>query len=164
MKAQIGTDENGNKFRVNPKKMHLYSNCRIEYRDVSEQEIVDLKIPEALVTVKIPIQVFMGSEEMQNKIRALDLLYNGLDRRTVEGYLYIEYIDTHDVPEYLSLQEYTRMKNAGVIFPPEIIAIYENNEQEQGENSQETPIDTVSENNDSNNGGGEVDNLPNEEE
>lgn len=164
MKAQIGTDENGNKFRVNPKKMHLYSNCRIEYREVSEQEIVDLKIPEALVTVKIPIQVFMGSEEMQNKIRALDLLYNGLDRRTVEGYLYIEYIDTHDVPEYLSLDEYTRMKNAGVIFPPEIIAIYENNEQEQGENSQETPIDTVSENNDSNNGGGEVDNLPNEEE
>lgn len=164
MKAQIGTDENGNKFRVNPKKMHLYSNCRIEYRDVSEQEIVDLKIPEALVEVKIPIEVFMRSEEMQNKIRALDLLYNGLDRRTVEGYLYIEYIDTHDVPEYLSLQEYTRMKNAGVIFPPEIIAIYENNEQEQGENSQETPIDTVSENNDSNNGGGEVDNLPNEEE
>lgn len=167
MKAQIGTDENGNKFRVNPKKMHLYSNCKMEYRDVSEQEIVDLKIPEALVTVKIPIQVFMGSEEMQNKIRALDLLYNGLDRRTVEGYLYIEYIDTHDVPEYLSLDEYTRMKNAGVIFPPEIISLYENTgEQELNpwENQQETPIDTVSENNDSNNNEQEVDNLPNEEE
>ena len=126
MKALIGTDENGNKFRANPKRMHEYSNCKIEWRDVSEQEIADLRIPEAMVTVKIPIQVFMNSEEMQNKIKALDLIYNGLDRRTIDWYLYIENIDTHDVPEYLSLDEYTRMKNAGVIFPPEIIELFEN--------------------------------------
>jgi len=156
MKAQIWIDENGNKFRVNPKKMHLYSNCRIEYRDVTEEEIVELKIPEALVTVKIPIEVFMRSEEMQNKIRALDLLYNGLDRRTVDWYLYIEYIDTHDVPEYLSLEEYTRMKNAWVIFPPEIISIYENTE--------ETPIPTVTETEETTNEETEVNNLSNEEE
>lgn len=106
--------------------MHEYKNCVIEYRDVTEQEIADLRIPEAMVTVKIPIQVFMNSEEMQNKISSLDLLYNWLDRRTMDGYLHIENIDTHDVPEYLSLDEYTRMKNAGVIFPPEIIALYEN--------------------------------------
>ena len=126
MKAQIWTDQNGNKFRVNPKRIHEYVNCKIEYRDVTEEEIVELKIPEAMVTVKIPIEVFMRSEEMQNKIRSLDLLYNWLDRRTIDGYLYIENIDTHDVPEYLSLDEYTRMKNAGVIFPPEIIELFEN--------------------------------------
>jgi len=133
MKALIGTDQYGNKFRANPKRIHEYSNCVIEYRDVSEQEIADLRIPEAMVTVLIPIEVFMRSEEMQNKIRALDLLYNGLDRRTMDGYLHIENIDTHDVPEYLSLDEYTRMKNAGVIFPPEIISIYENTQETQGE-------------------------------
>lgn len=129
MKALIWTDENWNKFRANPKRMNDYSNCTIEWRDVTEQEIVDLRIPEAMVTVKIPTQVFLNSEEMQNKIRELDLLYNWLDRRTFDWYVHIENIDTHDVPEYLSLDEYTRMKNAGVIFPPEIIAIYENGEQ-----------------------------------
>jgi len=30
------------------------------------------------------------------------------------------------VPEYLSQDEYVRMKNAGVIFPPEIIELFEN--------------------------------------
>jgi len=129
MKALIWTDQSGKKFRANPKRMHEYSNCKIEWRDVSEQEITDLRIPEAMVTVLIPIEVFMRSEEMQNKIRALDLLYNWLDRRTIDGYLHIENIDTHDVPEYLSLEEYTRMKNAGVIFPQEIIDIYENEEE-----------------------------------
>lgn len=129
MKALIWTDENGNKFWVNSKRIHEYVNCQIEWRDVTEQEIVDLKIPEALVTVRIPIQVFLDSEEMQNKIKSLDLLYNWLDRRTMDGYLHIENIDTHDVPEYLSLEEYTRMKNAGVIFPQEIIDIYENGEE-----------------------------------
>ena len=145
MKALIWTDENGNKFRANPKRMNEYVNCRMEYRDVSEQEIVDLKIPEAMVTVKIPIEVFMRSEEMQNKIRTLDLLYNGLDRRTMDGYLHIENIDTHDVPEYLSMEEYQRMKTAWVIFPPEIIAIFENTESEASENWWESSIDTGSE-------------------
>lgn len=125
MKALIWTDSSWKKFRANPKRMHEYNNCKIEYRDVSDEEIAELKIPEAMVTVLIPIEVFMRSEEMQNKIRALDLLYNGLDRRTMDGYLHIENIDTHDVPDYLTEEEYTRMKTAGVIFPKEIIEIYE---------------------------------------
>lgn len=126
MQALIVTHPDWTKEWGNPKRMHEYKNCLIEYRDVTEQEIADLRIPEAMVTVKIPIQVFMNSEEMQNKIRSLDLLYNWLDRRTMDWYLHIENIDTHDVPEYLSLDEYTRMKNAGVIFPPEIIELFEN--------------------------------------
>lgn len=128
MKALVWTDESGNKFRANPKRMHEYSNCKIEYRDVSEDEIAELKIPEAMVTVLIPVEVFLGSEELQEKIKALDLLYNWLDRRTMDWYVHIENIDTHDVLEYLSSDEYTRMKNAGVIFPQEIIDIFENEE------------------------------------
>lgn len=128
MKALIWIDENGNKFRPNPKRIHEYNNCKIEYREVSEEEIVELRIPEAMVTVKIPIEVFMWSEEMQNKIKALDLIYNWLDRRTIDWYLYIENIDTHDVLEYLSIEEYQRMKTAWVIFPQEIIDLYENSE------------------------------------
>ena len=128
MKALVWTDMSWNKFRANPKRMNEYSNCKIEYRDVSENEIVELRIPEAMVTVKIPVEVFMESEELQNKIRALDLIYNWLDRRTFDWYVHIENIDTHDVPDYLSLEEYTRMKSAGVMFPEEIIRIYENGE------------------------------------
>ena len=141
MFALIVTRPDGTKEWANPKRMAEYVNCKIEYREVTDQEIVDLRIPEAMVTVKIPIEVFMGSEELQNKIRALDLLYNGLDRRTFDGYVHIENIDTHDVPEYLSLEEYTRMKNAGVIFPPEIIAIYENTN-DSDENAEESEEDT----------------------
>lgn len=126
MQALIVTHPDGTKEWGNPKRMAEYVNCRIEYRTVTEEEVVELRIPEAMVTVKIPIEVFMRSEEMQNKIRTLDLLYNWLDRRTINGYLWIENIDTHDVPEYLSQDEYMRMKNAGVIFPPEIIALFEN--------------------------------------
>lgn len=155
MKAQIWTDQNGNKFRVNPKRIHEYVNCKIEYREVSEEEIAELKIPEAMVMVKIPIQVFLNSEEMQKKIAGLDLLYNGLDRRTIDWYLQIENIDTHDVPEYLSMEEYTRMKEAGVIFPQEIIELYENVE--------ETPIETVDETEINNEEEQEVDNSSEEE-
>lgn len=158
MQALIVTHPDGTKEWGNPKRMSEYVNCKIEYREVTEQEIVDLRIPEAMVTVKIPIQVFMNSQEMQEKIKTLDLLYNWLDRRTINGYLQIENIDTHDVPEYLSLDEYTRMKNAGVIFPPEIIELFENvtpeeetlssnekTEDEQNNNAEETePVEETS--------------------
>ena len=137
MKALIVIHPDWTKEWGNPKRMHEYVNCKIEYRDVTEQEIVDLRIPEAMVTVKIPLEVFIRSEELQNKIRAIDLIYNGLDRRTIDGYVWIENIDTHDVPEYLSMEEYLRMKEAGVIFPPEIISIYENNGENVVENWEE---------------------------
>lgn len=126
MKALIVTKTDGSKERGNPKRMSEYVNCKIEYREVTEQEIVDLRIPVAMVTIKIPIQVLMNSPEIQEKIKVLDLLYTWLDRRTMDGYLHIENIDTHDVPDYLSKEEYILMKNAGVIFPPEIIEIFEN--------------------------------------
>ena len=42
MKAQIWTDKNWNKFRANPKRIHKYSNCKIEYREISEQEIINI--------------------------------------------------------------------------------------------------------------------------
>lgn len=58
----------------------------------------------------------------------------------MDGYLHIENIDTHDVPEYLSMEEYQRMKEAGVIFPPEIISIYENSNSD--ENAEESEEDT----------------------
>ena len=131
MKALIWTRPDWTLFRANPKRIHEYVNCKLEYRDVSEKEIQDLRIPEAMVCVKIPFDVFMRSEELQTKIKAIDLIFNWLDRRTIDWYVYIENIDTHDVLEYLSLDEYQRMKNAWVIFPQEIIDLYENSNDEE---------------------------------
>lgn len=138
MKAQIWIDQNWKKFRVNPKRIHEYINCRIEYREVTEEEIVELWIPEAMVTVLIPLEVFQQSELLQKKVMTLDLLFNWLDRRTMNGFLHIENIDTHDVPAWLSMEEYQMMKSVWVIFPPEIIALYENTENEQNNNEEET--------------------------
>jgi len=76
MFAQIGTDENGNKFRANPKRMTDYVNCRIEYREVTEQEIIDLKIPTVWCEVQIPLNVFAQSERIQQKLAMLNMIYD----------------------------------------------------------------------------------------
>ena len=126
MFAQIWTDQNGNKFRANPKRMNDYSNCKIEYREVTEQEIIDLKIPTVWCEVQIPLNVFVGSERIQQKLAMLNLIYDWLDRRTVDWIIYLSHIDLNDVPQFLSMEEYQLCKEAGVIFDENIINLYEN--------------------------------------
>lgn len=127
MKTMIWTNSEWKKFRANPKRMDEYENCLIEYREATEEEIKELRIPSKFVDIKIPIQVFMNSELLQKKVQMIDLIYNWLERRTVDWYLNIEHIDLNDVPEYLSLEEYTAMKEVWVIFPKEIEDMFENN-------------------------------------
>lgn len=140
MKAQIWTDENGNKFRANPKRMNDYQNCKIEYREVTEQEIIELRIPTVWCEVQIPLNVFVGSERIQQKLAMLNLIYDWLDRRTVDWIIYLTHIDLNDVPQFLSLEEYQLCKEAGVIFDEAITNLYENtlsNENEE-ESEEET--------------------------
>ena len=140
MFAQIWTDQNGNKFRANPKRMNDYSNCKIEYREVTEQEIIDLKIPTVRCEVQIPLPVFVNSERIQQKLAMLNLIYDWLDRRTVGGIIYLSHIDLNDVPQFLSMEEYQLCKEAGVIFDENITNLYENtlsNESEE-ESDEET--------------------------
>ena len=56
--------------------MNDYSNCKIEYREVTEQEIIDLKIPTVRCEVHIPLPVFVGSERIQQKLAMLNLIYD----------------------------------------------------------------------------------------
>lgn len=146
MKAQIWTDQNGNKFRANPKRMTDYVNCKIEYREVTEQEIIDLKIPEVWCEVKIPLPVFAQSEKIQQKLAMLNMIYDWLDRRTVDGIIYLSHIDLNDVQQFLTMEEYQLCKEAGVIFDENITNLYENNimEDEQNNNEEETePVEEV---------------------
>ena len=39
-----------------------------------------------------------------------------MDRRTVDGIIYLSHIDLNDVPQFLTLEEYQLCKEAGVIF------------------------------------------------
>lgn len=146
MKAQIWTDQNGKKFRANPKRMTDYVNCKIEYREVTEQEIIDLKIPEVWCEVKIPLPVFAQSEKIQQKLAMLNMIYDWLDRRTVDGIIYLSHIDLNDVQQFLTMEEYQLCKEAGVIFDENITNLYENNitEDEQNNNEEETePVEEV---------------------
>lgn len=132
MKALIWIDANGNKFRANPKRMNDYSNCTIEWRDVTEQEIIDLKIPTVWCEVQIPLNVFVNSERIQQKLAMLNLIYDWLDRRTVNGIIYLSHIDLNDVPQFLTMEEYQLCKEAGVIFDENISNLYENTSETSG--------------------------------
>lgn len=128
MKTEIWTNSEWIKFRANPKRMDEYENCLIEYREPTDEEIKELRIPTKFVNIQIPIDVFMNYELLQKKVQMIDLIYNWLERRTIDWYLNIENIDMNDVPEYLSQSEYIAMKKVWVIFPQEIIDLFENNE------------------------------------
>ena len=145
MFAQIWTDQNGNKFRANPKRMNDYSNCKIEYREVTEQEIIDLKIPTVRCEVQIPLNVFVNSERIQQKLAMLNLIYDWLDRRTVDGIIYLSHIDLNDVPQFLSMEEYQLCKEAGVIFDENITNLYENNLTKDEQNTDEEETESVEE-------------------
>ena len=145
MFALIWTDQNGNKFRANPKRMNDYSNCKIEYREVTEQEIIDLKIPTVRCEVQIPLPVFVQSERIQQKLAMLNLIYDGLDRRTVDWIIYLSHIDLNDVPQFLSMEEYQLCKEAGVIFDENITNLYENNLANNEQNTDEEETESVEE-------------------
>ena len=145
MFALIWTDQNGNKFRANPKRMNDYSNCRIEYREVTEQEIIDLKIPTVRCEVQIPLNVFVNSERIQQKLAMLNLIYDWLDRRTVDGIIYLSHIDLNDVPQFLTMEEYQLCKEAGVIFDENITNLYENNLANNEQDTDEEETESVEE-------------------
>lgn len=142
MKASVWTTKEWTKFRANPKRMNDYVDCKIEYRDVSEEEIIELKIPTVWCEVQIPLNVFVWSERIQQKLAMLNLIYDWLDRRTVDWIIYLSHIDLNDVPQFLSMEEYQLCKEAGVVFDENITNLYENtlsneNDEETDEESAE---------------------------
>ena len=125
-KANIWTTPEWVKFWANPKRMGEYNNCKLEYREVSDEEIRELRIPVKIVEVAIPIEAVENSENIQKKLASIDLIYTWLYKRTYDWYLHIENIDLNDVSWYLSLEEYTALKAVWTIFPQEIIDMFEN--------------------------------------
>lgn len=84
------------------------------------------------ITIQIPLQIFAQHEELQKKLTFLRLIYSHMESITRGGIIYISKIDITDVLDFLPKQEFEYFKSIGVIFPPEVEALYtETNENEK---------------------------------
>ena len=110
--------------------MHTYSNCRMETREPTAEEIEELRIPLAIIEIIIPEQVYL-SPEVQQLIMGFRTIYSGLDIRTYGGYTHIGNVDLADIKKFITKETYEQLKALGTIRPPEVIALFEEKPHEE---------------------------------
>ena len=124
MQTTIWTRPDGTKFRADPRRMNTYSNCHIEYREPTEEEIKELRIPTTIVTLLIPQIALFKSESLAKKFDAMIKMYDWLERYTRDGIIHLGNIDLNDIAQYVTAEEYKEWKGAWVQFPPEVDALF----------------------------------------
>ena len=77
------------------------------------------------VTFEIPYSLILSSQELRDKLVAVRLAYSQSQTITKDGITYLSHIDITDVKEYLPSSEYQKWKGAGIKFPPEVEALFE---------------------------------------
>ena len=100
----------GTKFRADPARIHTYNNCRLETREPTPEEIHELRIPEAIIEVTIPEDVYK-SEQVQKLIGGFRAIYSGLDIRTYEGNTHIGNIDLADIKKFITKEIYEQLSD-----------------------------------------------------
>lgn len=130
MITTIWTRSDGTKFWVNPRLIHTYINCRLETREPTAEEIKELRIPEAIIEVIIPEEVYK-SDQIQQLIGGFRAIYSGLDIRTYEGNTHIGNIDLADIKKFITKETYEKLKALGTIRPPEVISLFEGKKNEE---------------------------------
>ncbi len=130
MQTTIWIRPDGTKFWVNPRLIHTYINCRLETREPTAEEIKELRIPEAIVEVIIPEEVYK-SDQIQQLIGGFRAIYSGLDIRTYEGNTHIGNIDLADIKKFITKETYEKLKALGTIRPPEVISLFEGKKNEE---------------------------------
>ena len=130
MQTTIWTRPDWTKFWADPQRMHTYVNCKLEHREPTPEEIEELRIPLAIVEIKMPEEVYL-SEPIQKLIGGFRTIYSGLDIRTYWGYTHIGNIDLGDIKKYISKEQYEQMKTVGAEFPAEVEALYTETENEE---------------------------------
>ena len=83
------------------------------------------------VTFEIPYDLILGSQELMNKLVAIKLAYSQMETITKNGITYLSHIDITDVKEYLTKEEFAKFKGAGIKFPPEVEALFEDKKNEK---------------------------------
>ena len=124
MITTIWTHPDGKKFRADPARMHTYSNCRMETREPTPEEIKELRIPEAIVEVIIPEEVYK-SNQIQQLIGGFRAIYSGLDIRTYDGKTHIDNIDLADIKKFITKETYKQLKALGIIRPFQVVNLFE---------------------------------------
>lgn len=124
MQTTIWTRPDGTKFWVNPRLIHTYINCRLETREPTAEEIKELRIPEAIIEVIIPEEVYK-SDQIQQLIGGFRAIYSGLDIRTYEGNTHIGNIDLADIKKFITKEIYEQLRGLWTIRPPQVVALFE---------------------------------------
>ena len=124
MITAIWTRPDGTKFWADPRRMNNYSNCRIEYREPTEEEIKELRIPTTIVTLLIPQMALFKSESLAKKFDVMIKMYDWLERYTRDGIIHLGNINIDDLARYVTAEEYKEWKEAWVEFPPEVDALF----------------------------------------
>lgn len=124
MTTTIWIRPDGSKFRADPARIHTYNNCRLETREPTPEEIHELRIPEAIIEVIIPEDVYK-SEQVQQLIGGFRAIYSGLDIRTYKGNTHIGNIDLADIKKFITKEIYEQLKGVWTIRPPQVVALFE---------------------------------------
>lgn len=104
--------------------MSTYSNCHIEYREPTEDEIKELRIPTVIVSILIPQTALFKSQSLATKLDLMIKFYDGLERFTRDGVIHLGNIDLNDIAQYVTAEEHKEWKEAWVQFPPEVEALF----------------------------------------
>lgn len=124
MLTAIWTRPDGTKFRADPRRIHTYSGCTIEYREPTEDEIKELRIPTTIVTLLIPQMALFQSQSLAQKFDMMIKIYDWLERYTRDGIIHLGNINIDDLARYVTAEEYKEWKGVWVEFPPEVDALF----------------------------------------
>lgn len=102
----------------------------METREPTPEEIEELRIPEAIIEIIIPEQVYL-SEPIQQLIGGFRTIYSGLDIRTYLGYTHIGNVDLADIKKFITKETYEQLKSLWTIRPSEVIALFEEKPHEE---------------------------------
>ena len=83
------------------------------------------------VTFEIPYELIQNSQELNKKLVDIRLAYSQSQTITRDGITYLSHIDITDVKQYLSKEEFLKFKGAGIKFPPEVEALFEDKKDEK---------------------------------
>ena len=83
------------------------------------------------VTIEIPLTLLATNEDLQKKLVFLRLVYSHMETVTRNGVTYLSHIDITDIKGYLPSTEYKKRKGNWIKFPPEVHALYAEEEKNE---------------------------------
>lgn len=126
--------ENGVRRWADPKKPWLYQWELVYDAEISEEERKELHIPKLLVEIKIPLSALMEHQTIAQKLGLMTTIYTGLEIFTRDWITHVGNIDIEDLPQFLTPEEFRLMQEAKVIFPQEVLDLYDKKEKNEKSN------------------------------